>query len=80
MDEALKEFSDMEGIDAFDELMKHKHDYELEDLIEKCFAIRGRNMNKLRFSDSPKAPKIKVSKESFEDMPYGGIVEKYRNK
>lgn len=80
MDEALKEFSDMEGIDAFDELMKHKHDYELEDLVEKCFAIRGRNMNKLRFSDSPKAPKIKVSKESFEDMPYGGIVEKYRNK
>lgn len=80
MNEALKEFKDMEGIEAFDELMKHKTEYELDELVEKCFAIRGRNMSKLKFSESAKAPKIKVPKESFEDMPYGGIVEKYRNK
>lgn len=79
MDEALAEFSNLEGIEAFDELMQHKNDYELDELVEKCFAIRGRNMSKLKFSESSKAPKIKVQKENFEDKPYGGIVEKYRN-
>ena len=79
-DEAMAEFSDLAGIEAFDALMENKMEYELDTLIEKCFAIRGRNIQNLKFSAAPKAPKIKVATDKTEDMPYGGIVEKYLNK
>ena len=79
-DEAMAEFSDLTGIEAFDALMENKLEYELDTLIEKCFAIRGRNVQNLKFSAAPKAPKIKVATDKTEDMPYGGIVEKYLNK
>lgn len=77
--EALADFSDLEGIEAFDALMENKMEYDLDVLVEKCFAIRGKNMANLKFSAAPKASKIKVSLEKPENDPYGGVVEKYRN-
>lgn len=76
---ALSDFSDLEGIEAFDALVENKMDYELDDLIEKCFAIRGRNMQNLKFSTAPKTSKIKIPTGKTEDAPYGGVVEKYKN-
>lgn len=72
-------FEDLDGIEAFENLKVNCDGYSLEDLEEKCFAIRGRNGITAKFSVEPNQVKIKVQKENVDSAkePYGGIVEKY---
>lgn len=73
-------FEDLNGIEAF-EALKENYDISIEDLEEKCFAIRGRNASQTKFSLENKSTKIKVDQpEEIETAPYGGIVEKYLGK
>lgn len=75
--ELFSRFGDLEGIEAFEEL-KENYDLSVEDLEEKCFAIRGRNASQAKFSFENKTTKIKVDQvEEHDDAPYGGVVEKY---
>lgn len=78
--EVLEQFSDLAGIEAYDELCENAAQYELDVIEEKCFAIRGRIGSQANFSLEQKTPKIKISVEHDDErLPYGGIVEYYTN-
>lgn len=74
----LEKFKDLEGIEAFESLKENCGEYDLDTLEEKCFALRGRYGMKATFSaETPKAPKLIVSKTDTSEEPYGGVIEKY---
>jgi len=76
--ELFSQFTDLEGVEAFEKLREDNSEFDLESLEEKLFAIRGRNTTQAKFSsDEQKTPKLKVFKEDKTKNPYGGIVEKY---
>lgn len=73
-------FADLCGIEAFECLKTNCDGYSIDDLEEKCYAIRGRNGTSVKFSTDPGQVKILVHKDAESDPvpdPYGGIVEKY---
>lgn len=79
----FSKFEDLNGIEAFENLRSDCSDLDLDTLEEKLFAIRGKNIDVLKFNlersgDAPKIPVVKVS--VVEKEPYGGIVEKYCGK
>lgn len=75
--ELFSMFEDLSGIEAF-ELLKDNFDLSIEDLEEKCFAIRGRNASQAKFSLEKQSTKIKVDQpKDVSTVPYGGVVEKY---
>ena len=49
----------------------------IEDLEEKCYAIRGRNGSVAKFSYEPKAPKLPVEKNNVTPEPYGGVFTEF---
>lgn len=76
----LDRFEDLNGIEAFENLKSNCDSYSLEDLEEKCYAIRGRHGTAAKFSAEPGQVKIVVpqnTRDDFASEPYGGIVEKY---
>ena len=79
-DELFANFSDLSEVEEFSALVADAAQYNLDELEEKCFAIRGKNV-KMNFSKSePKAPKLPV--EHIDDMdnehePYGGVLKQY---
>ena len=72
-------FSDLDGIEAFENLKENCGDMTEDSLKKECFAIRGEFGMQLKFSvdDAPKSNKQKVVKTKPVDAPYGGIVEEY---
>lgn len=71
-------FGDLSGLEAFEKLRGDCDRYSAEELEEKCFAIRGRNMGTVKFSHEPqKAPKLPVEQRKTEHEPYGGVFEEY---
>lgn len=70
-------FEDLNGIQAFEDLKENCADISLEDLEEKCYAIRGRNGTSAKFSLNPTMPKIIVQHNNDANDPYGGIFAKY---
>lgn len=75
--EVFAQFEELAGIEAFENLKNSCDDYDAETLEEKCYAIKGRCANTAKFSLDAKQPKLKVERETNDDMPYGGIFEKY---
>ena len=79
--EVFSMFDDLVGIEEFDALKENAADYDVDALEEKCFAIRGRHNSVAKFSLADKAPRLRITKSDAdkddEDLPYGGIVEKY---
>ena len=73
----LEQFSDLSGVDAFEELRANCAEYDLDTLEEKCYAIRGKNGTIAKFSSEDKAPKIMVVKTENKDEPYGGLFHRY---
>jgi len=77
-DEVFAQFEDLVGVEAFETLKEDCMKYSLDEIEEKCFAIRGRQGVPATFSATEqKVPKIPVVKENKTNMPYGGIFEKY---
>ena len=79
--EVLAKFADLDGNEAFEELKSKAMEHSIEELEEKCFAIRGR-LASGKFNleqQAPKAPKIVVDREgeNNSDEPYNGIFKKY---
>lgn len=79
-DEVLERFADLEANEAFVALKADCMKYDVKTLEEKCFAIRGRCGSTAKFSNEPKAPKLKVDKTEPTDEPYGGLFTKYGSK
>lgn len=79
-DKVLALFADLVGIEAFDELSENCEQYSIEELEEKCYAIRGRNSTNTKFGLDVKTPKLKVENSNIAKEPYGGIVERLLGK
>lgn len=75
--EVFAQFEDLNGVEAFESLREHCLEFDLETLEEKCFAIRGRVGNPVKFSHEPKAPKLPIEKNGFMSEPYGGVFAEY---
>lgn len=75
--ELFKRFSNLNGIEAFENLKNDNGQYDIESLEEKCYAILGRNSTTVKFDLQEKPTKLKVE-SAFEhtesaNEPYGGI-------
>lgn len=74
-DAVFSMFEDLNGIEAFEQLKADCSAFSIEDIVEKCYAIRGRNAPQ-KFSVSKKtSPRLPIEKRgSFaSDEPYGGL-------
>lgn len=78
-DEIFAQFADLAGIPAFDELQASNERYSVDDLEEKCYAIRGRKQSKkFAFVGEPATPKLPIEKNNRPGSePYGGVFAKY---
>ena len=71
-------FADLVGVEAFDALRDNVENYTMEELEEKCYAIRGRSGIQAKFSHEEKSPKLKVVREdNLKKEPYGGLFARY---
>jgi len=67
-------FEDLVGVEAFETLRENVENFTLDELEEKCYAIRGRTGTTAKFSHEEKAPKLKVAHDdNLQKEPYGGI-------
>lgn len=80
----FSQFSDLEGNEMFAKLRNEHDGMSIEQLEEKCFAIRGRAQTgkfAVQSSATQKAPKLPVIKHDVEDKPnsdpYGGVFQQY---
>lgn len=77
----LDRFEELNGIEEFEALREGCMELSVEDLEEKCFALRGKNMMKGNFSLNIGAPKVKIGKyepvTDETDDGYGGLFTKY---
>lgn len=80
-EEIFAEFTDLNGVEEFEALKASSEDIDIEVLEEKCFAIRGRNVEKpeRKFSRYSHI-RVPVNKEEIQPRPYGGLFEKYDQK
>lgn len=79
-EEVLSKFSDLVGNEMFEELKENCQDYSVEDLEEKCYALRGRlsTQSQLAYSSKNKSPKLPVGTYGDDpDEPYGGLFKKF---
>lgn len=79
-EDILAQFSYLVGIDEFDTLTENCASYSMEDLEEKCYAIKGRYGMNAKFTANTDANKIVVPKTEVEVEPYGGFIRDYKNK
>lgn len=70
-------FEDLIGIEAFDNLKENCDGLALDEIEEKCFAIRGRENTKVSFARDAKSPKVKVGDNARSGEPYGGVFLEY---
>lgn len=80
--EIFSKFEDLIGVEAFENFKADCDNdcmkYDLEDIEEKCYAIRGRQGIKAKFDLHKKAPKLPIEVPSNKnDQPYGGLFEEY---
>lgn len=70
-------FQDLNGNEAFEKLRENCAEMSIEDIEDKCFAIRGRNASVQTFSvQKPKVPRLPVEKGGA-DEPYGGLFVEF---
>ena len=71
-------FPDLSGVEAFENLRKSCAEMSIDEIEDKCFAIRGRNTSVQNFSaQKPKAPRLPVEKSGAADEPYGGLFVEF---
>lgn len=81
VNEKLAEFADLETVEEFVALKNKAYDFEsVEELEEKCFAIRGKNV-KTQFAAKPKSTSIKIPIEqkpaTTENKLYGDLFDEF---
>jgi len=77
--EVFSQFTELNGIEAFDELCKNYSGLTREQLEEKCYAIKGRHVSvDAKFSAAPKSVRVVVETgDAVEDEPYGGLFQEF---
>lgn len=77
-EELFAQFEDLVGVAAFDEIRESGEQYSLEELEEKCYAIRGRKQTEKFSLQGQKAPKLPVEKNNDPTPePYGGVFAEF---
>lgn len=83
-DSVFARFEKLNGIEAFENLKANCDGLTVEQIEEKCFAIKGRMDAHIdqdaRFSMTPAAPKIPVDRVAHngdEEEPYDGLFVRY---
>ena len=76
-EKVFAQFEDLVGVEAFDALRDNIEKYSIDELEEKCYAIRGRNGSRAKFSYEQKTPKLAVEKHGTAPEPYGGVFAEY---
>ena len=79
-DGLFSRFSELQGIDAFEQLKANCSDLTLEEIESKCFEIKGRNGIANFSINKPKPTRILIDKKASNDEPYGGLFTKFLNK
>ena len=80
--EVFAMFGDLAEVEAFKDLQSNCDDLSLEELEEKCYALRGRYGTPASFSakpadGAPKLPAGGIYDVEHKDEPYGGVFLKY---
>ena len=70
-------FADLNGIEAFESLKGNCSELSIEELEDKCFAIRGRNTTQTFSAQKQKSPRLPVEKNKMADEPYGGLFVEF---
>ena len=74
------QFSDLAGVELFEQLRNDASAMSIEDVTEKCYAIRGRQAPVMKFSETkePTGTRIPVEKIELKDNePYGGLFREF---
>lgn len=79
-EEVLSKFADLNGNEEFEALAEKSAEFDCDTLLEKCYAIRGKNSTVEKVTFSAKAPKLCVETKQTEKEPYGGLFVKYGHK
>ena len=70
-------FTDLNGIEAFEDLKSNCSELSIEELEDKCFAIRGRNTAHTFSAQKQKSPRLPVEKNKLAGEPYGGLFVEF---
>lgn len=78
LDEVFAAFADMNGNESFEELKANCGEMSVDEVTEKCYAIRGRSV-KVNFSvNQPTSVRLPVERKLPEkNDPYNGVFAKY---
>lgn len=80
VDAVFAMFTDLNGIEAFENLRKNCSELSIEELEDKCYALRGRHSVTQTFSaqkQQQKAPRLPIEKGKPADEPYGGLFVEF---
>ena len=70
-------FPDLNGVEAFEKLKENCSEMSIEDIEDKCYALRGRNASQQTFSmPKSKTPRLPIEK-NVADEPYGGLFVEF---
>lgn len=79
-DKVFSKFADLEGNESFVSLKSKFEEYSIDELEEKCFAIRGRSVP-TKFSQESGSNSIRIPAEhnTYQDPnePYGGVFHEF---
>lgn len=77
-DAVFSMFEDLNGLDAFEELKSNCAALSINEIEEKCYAIRGKNMPQ-KFAATKRAPRLPVERSggTTMDEPYGGLFVEF---
>ena len=70
-------FTDLSGIEAFEALRADCSALSIEEIEEKCYAIRGRNTKKSFSASTQKGVRTPAGAGHPADEPYGGLFIEY---
>lgn len=77
-DKLFDRFADLAGNEAFETLKQNSATYSMNDLEDKCYAIRGRNMEvKFSLDSVQNSTRVPADTHSRADEPYGGVFLRY---
>lgn len=76
--EVFAQFSDLNGNELFDAVRESAASLTVEEVTEKCYAIRGRQAPVATFSAAKESVRIPIEKsERKDDEPYGGLFREF---
>lgn len=70
-------FADLNGIEAFEALKGNCSELSIDELEDKCFAIRGRNATHTFSAQKQKSTRLPVEKRTMDGEPYGGLFVEF---